>query len=51
MHPDADGAWENPFYNENARLIFTLTFRADGLYAATRDKRAQSGSRMGVEKL
>jgi hypothetical protein len=52
VYPDADGGWENPFYNENARLIFTLTFRADGLYAATRDKRAaHAASRLGVEKL
>ena len=42
-NPNADGGRENPFYNENARLILTMTFRADGLYAATRDKRAAAG--------
>lgn len=37
---------------ENSRLIFRLTFRADGLYAATRDKRAaRAASRTGVEEL
>ncbi len=51
-HPDSDGGRENPFYNENARMIFTLTFRADGLYAATRDKRALAeGLGEGVEEL
>jgi hypothetical protein len=52
IHPNADGGRENPFYNENSRLIFTLTFRADGLYAATRDKRAASAaSGAGMEQL
>lgn len=52
QHPDSDGSRENPFYNENSRLIFTLTFRADGLYAATRDKRALAeGLGVGVEEL
>lgn len=52
IHPDADGSRENPFYNENSRLIFTMTFRADGLYAATRDKRAaKAASRAGIEEL
>jgi hypothetical protein len=56
QHPDSDGGRENPFYNENSRLIFTLTFRADGLYASTRDKRAGAGqgaarSSAGVEEL
>lgn len=51
-HPDSDGSRENPFYNENSRLIFTLTFRADGLYASTRDKRAAAAnSSAGVEEL
>lgn len=51
QHPDSDGGRENPFYNENARLIFTLTFRADGLYASTRDKRAEAAlSAAGVEE-
>jgi len=51
VQPDADGGWENPFYNENSRLLFTLTFRADGLYAETRDKRAAAASSAGVEEL
>ena len=51
QHPDSDGGRENPFYNENARLIFTLTFRADGLCASTRDKRAEAAlSAAGVEE-
>ena len=51
QHPSSDGGRENPFYNENSRLVFTLTFRADGLYASTRDKRAAAASRTGVEEL
>jgi hypothetical protein len=52
VQPDSDGTRENVFYNENSRLIFRLTFRADGLYAATRDKRAaQAASGHGVEEL
>jgi hypothetical protein len=52
QHPDSDGGRENPFYNENSRLIFTLTFRADGLYASTKDKRAEAArSSAGVEEL
>ena len=52
QHPDSDGGRENPFYNENSRLVFTLTFRADGLYASTRDKRAAAASSSaGVEEL
>jgi len=53
VHPNADGGRENPFYNENARLIFGLTFRADGLYASTRDKRAARAEASGarVEEL
>ena len=52
QHPDSDGSRENPFYNENSRLVFTLTFRADGLYASTRDKRsAAASSGAGVEEL
>jgi len=52
VQPDSDGSRENPFYNENSRMIFTLTFRADGLYAATRDKRAaRAASSTGVEEL
>ena len=50
--PDSDGGRENPFYNENSRLIFTLTFRADGLYASTKEKRALAESLgRGVEEL
>jgi hypothetical protein len=49
--PNADGGFENPFYNENSRLIFSLTFRTDGLYAATRDKRAAAASSTGIEEL
>jgi hypothetical protein len=41
-HPDSDGGRENPIYNENTRLIFTLTLRVDGMYASVRDKRAQA---------
>lgn len=41
-HPDSDGGRENVFYNENTRLIFTLTVRVDGMYASVRDKRAQT---------
>jgi hypothetical protein len=52
QHPNSDGGRENPFYNENSRLLFTLTFRADGLYAATRDKRAaRAASGAGLEEL
>jgi len=52
QQPDSDGSRENPFYNENSRLIFTLTFRADGLYAATKDKRALAETLgKGVEEL
>lgn len=53
QHPDSDGGRENPFYNENSRLIFTLTFRTDGLYASVRDKRieAAAASGTGVEEL
>lgn len=52
QHPNSDGGRENPFYNENSRLIFTLTFRADGLYASTRDRRAAAArSGTGVEEL
>ena len=52
VQPDSDGTRENPFYNENSRLIFRLTFRADGLYASTRDKRAsRAASGAGVEEL
>ncbi|MGB5283871.1 MAG: hypothetical protein WBN29_05135, partial [Polyangiales bacterium] len=52
QHPDSDGSRENPLYNENSRLVFTLTFRADGLYASTRDKRsAAASSGAGVEEL
>jgi hypothetical protein len=51
QHPDSDGGRENPFYNENSRLIFTLTFRADGLYASMKDKRAEAArSSVGVEE-
>jgi hypothetical protein len=48
QHPDSDGGRENPFYNENSRLIFTLTFRADGLYASTRDKRGGEAQERGA---
>ncbi len=52
QHPNADGGRENPFYNENSRLIISLTFRADGLYASVRDKRIESAaSGTGVEEL
>ena len=52
QHPNADGGRENPFYNENSRLLFTLTFRTDGLYASTRDKRAaRAASGAGLEEL
>lgn len=52
VQPDADGSRENPFYNENSRLIFRLTFRADGFYASTRDKRAaRAASSTGIEEL
>lgn len=52
VQPNSDGSRENPFYNENSRLIFRLTLRADGLYAATRDKRAaHARSSAGVEEL
>ena len=51
-HPDSDGGRENPFYNENSRLIIGLTFRTDGLYASVRDKRIESAaSGTGVEEL
>lgn len=50
-HPDSDGGRENPFFNENSRLIFTLTFRADGLYASTKEKRAAAASGTGIEEL
>ena len=46
--PRADGGRENPFYNENSRLIFSLTFRTDGLYASTRDKRAARAEASGA---
>ncbi len=52
QHPDSDGGRENPFYNENSRLLITLTFRADGLYASLRDKRIErAASGTGVEEL
>jgi len=53
QHPDSDGGRENPLFNENSRLIITLTFRADGLYASVRDKRieAAAASGTGVEEL
>ncbi len=51
--PRSDGGTENPFYNENSRLIFSLAFRTDGLYASTRDKRAAraQASSAGIEEL
>lgn len=52
LFPDSDGSLENPFFNENSRLIVTLTFRTDGFYASVRDKRVRaSRSRTGVEEL
>lgn len=54
QHPDSDGGRENPFYNENSRLIIGLTFRTDGLYASVRDKRiveSAAASGTGVEEL
>lgn len=44
QQPDSDGGRENPIYNENTRLIFTLTLRVDGMYASVRDKRALAHS-------
>jgi len=52
QHPDSDGGRENPLYNENARLIISLVFRADGLYASVRDKRIErAASGTGIEEL
>lgn len=52
QYPDSDGTLENPFFNENSRLIVTLTFRTDGFYASVRDKRLEaSRSRAGIEEL
>ncbi|MEM9728636.1 MAG: hypothetical protein AAF997_08630, partial [Myxococcota bacterium] len=52
QYPDSDGGLENPFFNENSRLIVTLTLRTDGLYASVRDKRVEaSKSRTGIEEL
>ncbi|MEM7137371.1 MAG: hypothetical protein AAF500_12365 [Myxococcota bacterium] len=51
QYPDSDGTLENPFFNENSRVIITLTFRADGLYASVRDRRIEGrASRTGVEE-
>ena len=43
-YPDSGGNVENPFYNENTRLILGFSLQTDALYTHIQDKRKNNES-------